>query len=60
MTTLSAERIIIAAQILVACAITWALLELVRNFIGRPAAWVLGVVILSLVGFALFRWRKKV
>lgn len=59
--TLSAEKVIIAAQIIVVCAVTWGLLELVRHVGGRGALWTVGLPLLFLSGFAFFwRWRKKV
>lgn len=48
------------AQIAILCAVTWALLDLTHMYLGRPAAWVVGLSILTLALFGLFYLRKKV
>jgi hypothetical protein len=56
--TLDVKKFVIAVQILFACALMWGVLDLARNFLGRPAAWVIGLSLLSFATFALFRLRK--
>jgi hypothetical protein len=58
MTTLSAHKIIVAAEVVVVCAITYAVLDLAREYFGREALWLLGIAGLALALFALFRLRK--
>jgi hypothetical protein len=59
MSTLRVQRIYAAAQILFACAVVWILLDFTRFFVGRPAAWALGFVILSFAAFGFFRLRRN-
>src|SRR5207245_198901 len=43
MTTLRAHKIIIAVEVLVVCAITYAVLVLTRAYLGREGLWALGL-----------------
>jgi hypothetical protein len=58
MTFVSADKIIIAVQIVIVAAVTWGVLVLVRGYGGRPAFWLLGLTFFLLAGLALFRLRK--
>jgi hypothetical protein len=58
MTILSANRLIIAAEMVIVCAITYGALEVARHFFGRAGFWLLGLAALFLAGFLLFRLRK--
>jgi hypothetical protein len=58
MTTLSAHKIIVAIEVVVVCAITYAVLDLTRVYFGREALWASGMAGLALALFALFRLRK--
>jgi hypothetical protein len=58
MTTLSAHKIIVAIEVVVICAITFAVLELTRAYFGREALWLLGIAGLALALLGLFRLRK--
>lgn len=60
MTTVHANKLIIAVQVVIACAVTLFVLELTKYFAGREAMWILGLAFLLLAGFALFRLSKKV
>jgi len=53
------SKIWVAIQILVYSAALWAFLDVTRAYIGRPAAWVCGLIVLSLIAFVLIR-RKKI
>ena len=46
------------AQVVLAGAVTVALLELARFFGGRAGLWIVGVVLLFLATLCLFRLRK--
>lgn len=48
----------VIAQIAIACALTWGLLELARYLVGRPAVWIVAVALLLLAAFGLWRLRK--
>jgi hypothetical protein len=58
MTTLSAHKVIIAVEVIVVCAITYAALALTRAYFGREGLWLLGLSGLACALFALFRLRK--
>jgi hypothetical protein len=58
MTTLSTHKIIVAIEVVVVCAITYAVLDLTRVYFGREALWVLGIAGLGLALLALLRLRK--
>ncbi len=51
---------IIAAQAVVAGALTFGALLVARDYGGRLAFWLLGLAFLFLAGIALFRLLKKV
>lgn len=57
-TKLHLSRLRKIAEIAIACAATWILLESTSAYIGRGAAWALGLIILVAVIVALFR-RKR-
>jgi hypothetical protein len=48
------------AQILIYGAIVWIALDLTRTYAGRGFAWTLGFLFLVVIGFVLFRERKKI
>jgi hypothetical protein len=54
------EALVIGAWIVTIALITWVVLGIVRDYAGRPTAWIVGLVILLLASFALLRLRKKV
>jgi hypothetical protein len=56
--TLRIQRLFSAAQISAACAFVWVLLDFTRSFLGRPAAWALGFVILFFAALGFFRLRR--
>jgi hypothetical protein len=58
MPALSAHKLIIAAQVAVACVFTLLALDLTRALFGRPALWFLGLAFLCLAFFGLFRIGK--
>ena len=58
MATLSANKLIIAVQVIVVCATTLLALEVTRGLFGRPFLWLFGLALLCLAGVALFRIRK--
>lgn len=58
MTELNANKIIIAAEVVVVCAITYGALALARSFFGREGLWVLGLAGLACALFWLLRLRK--
>ena len=60
MTMMSTEKLIVAAQIAVVSAITWAVLYFIGNAAGRSALWIIGLLLLLFAGWGLFRLRKKV
>jgi hypothetical protein len=47
------------AHIVIYCAMMWIALDLTRAFLGRSAAWIVGLVLLFLILIVLFRGRKK-
>lgn len=58
MTTLSAHKIIVAIEVVVVCAITYAALELTREYFGGEALWMLGIAGLAPALLGLLRLRK--
>jgi hypothetical protein len=57
-TTLSAHKVIIAVEVIVVCAITYAALSLVHAYFGREGLWAFGFAGLLCALFALYRLRK--
>lgn len=47
------------AEIAVAGALTWGILELTSSYVGRGAAWILGLAILVVIAIILLRRRQK-
>jgi len=60
MALVSAEKIIIAAQIVIVVVVTWGVLTIVRGYGGRTIFWLVSLSFLLLASFAFFRLRKKV
>lgn len=54
------DKIVIAVQAVGVGAVTLVALALVRDHVGRGAFWLVGLALLLLAGFALFRLCKKV
>jgi hypothetical protein len=55
---LSTHKIIVAVEVVVVCAITYAVLDLTRDYFGREALWALGIAGLALALLALARLGK--
>jgi hypothetical protein len=58
MTTLNAQRVIIAVEVIAVCAITYVALELTRNYFGREGFWLVGLAGLFCALFGLIRLKK--
>ena len=47
------------AEIVIACAVTWVLLDLTRLYVGREGAWAVGLIIIIAVIFTIYRrWKN--
>lgn len=60
MTAVHANRLIIAVQFVIVCAITLSVLTLAEYVAGRAGLWIGGLFLLFLTGAAFYRLRKKV
>jgi hypothetical protein len=47
------------AQIIIYGAIAWIVLDFTREYWGRPVAWAIGILMLSVIAIVLFLDRKK-
>jgi hypothetical protein len=60
MNTLHLPHIRTVAQIAIYGAMAWITLDLVREYLGRGAAWAFGLLLLVVIFIVLFRDRKKI
>jgi hypothetical protein len=58
MATVKAHWLIIAVEVIVVCAVTYALLALARTYFGREGLWVLALAGLLCAFLGLWRLRK--